>query len=105
MGSAMQPLRKAIWGAVVVTVAVGLAGCDGGSDNEPSAVPGATITISGNVVTPKNVTVRPGSQVAFVNNDSRDHNMVSDPHPEHNDCPAINNVGVLRPTQSRQTGN
>jgi len=43
--------------------------------------------------------------VTFINNDSRQHEMDSDPHPEHTDCPPINSVGVLAPGQSRQTGN
>jgi len=56
-------------------------------------------------VTPRSVTVTRGSQVTFVNNDSRPHDMESDPHPEHTDCPEINSVGTLSPGQSRQTGN
>ena len=47
----------------------------------------------------------PGTQVTFMNADSRDHEMDSDPHPEHSDCPAINSVDFLVPGQSRQTGN
>jgi hypothetical protein len=43
--------------------------------------------------------------VQFVNNDSRAHDMDSDPHPEHTDCPPINAVGFLSPNQSRQTEN
>ena len=35
----------------------------------------------------------------------RSHEMFSDPHPEHTDCPEINQVGFLSPGQSRQTGN
>lgn len=31
--------------------------------------------------------------------------MTSDPHPEHTDCPEINNVGPLNNGQSRETGN
>ena len=41
----------------------------------------------------------------FVNNDSRRHDMASDHHPDHQECPAINSVGVLQPGQSRETGN
>jgi hypothetical protein len=33
------------------------------------------------------------------------HDMSSDPHPTHTDCPEIDQVGVLNPLQSRQTGN
>jgi hypothetical protein len=33
------------------------------------------------------------------------HDMASNPHPEHTDCPEINSVGFLQPGQSRATGN
>jgi plastocyanin len=56
-------------------------------------------------VSPRDVTVAAGSRVTFVNNDSRAHDMASDPHPEHSACPALNDVGFLQAGQSRQTGN
>jgi len=43
--------------------------------------------------------------VTFINNDNQSHNMTSDPHPEHTDCPEINSVGFLSGGQQRQTGN
>lgn len=46
-----------------------------------------------------------GSRVTFVNSDNQPHDMQSNPHPEHTDCPEINQVGFLNPGQSRQTGN
>jgi plastocyanin len=64
-----------------------------------------TITISNNTVCPQNITVPRGTQVTFVNQDSVAHEMNSDPHPEHTDCPEINSVGHLEFGQSRQTGN
>jgi plastocyanin len=64
-----------------------------------------TITISANSVSPRTLTVPTGSRVTFVNNDTRAHDMASDPHPEHTTCPAINDVGFLQPGQSRTTGN
>lgn len=63
------------------------------------------MTISSARVTPKTLTVGAGSQVTFVNNDVVAHEMHSDPHPEHTDCPELNQVGHLSPGQSRQTGN
>jgi plastocyanin len=84
-----------------------LAAC-GGSDSAPTPPPAtsaATITIANNTVTPKNVTVPLGSQVTFVNNDNRSHDMESNPHPEHTDCPALSQVGFLNPGQSRTSGN
>ena len=73
----------------------------------PSTTPVATttITISNNTVTPKDIRVSRGAQVTFVNNDNRAHEMTSDPHPEHTDCPEINQVGFLNAGQQRQTGN
>jgi plastocyanin len=73
----------------------------------PSPSPGstATITISGNAVSPREVTISAGGRVTFVNNDTRAHDMNSDPHPEHTQCPEISQVGFLQPGQSRTTGN
>jgi plastocyanin len=66
----------------------------------------ATITITPtNAVSPNIVTVSPGSRVTFVNNDTRAHEMASDPHPEHSDCPELNQVGFLQAGQSRTSGN
>jgi plastocyanin len=81
--------------------------CGRNADTSPSPTPtpGTTVSITSGGVTPKTLTVARGSQVTFVNNDSRPHDMESDPHPEHTDCPEINQVGTLNPGQSRQTGN
>lgn len=101
-------------------VAASLAGlmfaCGGSSDSTSSTTsPSGTCTTGSNVTTivitsagavcPVNITVARGAQVTFVNQDSRGHDMFSDPHPEHNDCPEINQVGHLEPGQTRQTGN
>lgn len=91
--------------------------CGGGGSNSspssPSPTPtttpapstGTTITITSSGASPRSVTVSAGSRVTFVNNDSRVHDMNSDPHPAHTDCPEINQVGFLSAGQSRQTGN
>jgi plastocyanin len=64
-----------------------------------------TITITASGVSPKVISVPVGSRVTFVNNDRTAHDMSSDPHPEHTNCPEINQVGFLTNGQSRQTGN
>jgi plastocyanin len=79
--------------------------CSSASSSPSPSTAAATITITNNTVSPKNVSVPRGSQVAFVNNDNTTHNMASDPHPEHTDCPEINQVGSLSPGQTRLTGN
>lgn len=61
-----------------------------------------TITPSG--VTPSELRVPVGSRVTFVNNSSRAHDIESDPHPVHTECPVINHVGFIRPGESKQTG-
>ena len=83
--------------------------CGGGSNPSPAPSPTPsnpyTFTLSSSGVSPKELTVPIGTQVAFVNRDTRQHEMTSDPHPEHTDCDEINTVGLLNPNQSKQTGN
>ena len=85
-----------------------LAAC--GSSSSPSTPSPAdnpnkmTISAAG-VLTPSEITVTAGSRVLFINNHARSHQVASDPHPEHNDCPEINQVGLLAAGQSRETGN
>lgn len=57
------------------------------------------------MVNPKELAVSPGTRVLFINNHTRPHDMSSDPHPDHSNCPEINQVGLLNPGQSRETGN
>ena len=92
--------------AVTTAMACLVAAC--GSSNDPAPSPpvaGSTITITSSGVSPKSLLVSPGTQVTFMNSDSRDHEMTSDPHPEHTDCPAINTVDLVVPGQSKQTSN
>ncbi len=92
------------WPAVVALL--GLTACGGGSPSSPSTgTTSATVTITSSGVNPTQLNVSQGSRVTFVNNDTKSHNMASDPHPEHTDCPPINDVGDLKPGQQRQTGN
>ncbi len=66
----------------------------------------ATITIGadGNA-SPLTVTITRGGRVTFVNNHSQAHDMSSDPHPEHTQCPELNQVGFLTAGQTRTSGN
>jgi plastocyanin len=63
-----------------------------------------TITITNSGVSPSSVQVRVGGRVRFVNQSNAPHDVASDPHPIHTDCPQINLVGLLNPGQSRETG-
>jgi plastocyanin len=70
------------------------------------ATTSATITISSaGVVSPSSVTIVQGGRVTFVNNDSRNHDMSSDPHPEHTDCPPMEQVGFMTAGQTKTSGN
>ena len=75
----------------------------GGGTGSPGPV-GATITIGANgAVSPASVTINNGESVRFVNSHNRPHQMASDPHPNHTDCPPINALPTLDPGQSGQT--
>jgi plastocyanin len=103
-------VTKAAWG-LAAAGAIGLAAACGGGSTSPSGgggtpPPNTTITItSSGVVSPKNLVVSAGTQVTFVNNSTIVHEIYSNPHPEHTDCPEINSVGYLAPGQSGQTAN
>jgi plastocyanin len=81
------------------------ADCGSGSGPTPPAVQTTTVTITASGASPQNVQITQGQRVRFVNNDGRSHNMTSDPHPDHTDCPELNQVGFLSSGQSRETGN
>jgi plastocyanin len=71
----------------------------------PTPVAATTITINANgQVTPADIQVARGTRVNFLNQHSSPHDMTSNPHPTHTDCPEINQVGNLFNGQSRTTG-
>lgn len=106
------------WGTAVSVAVLALAAarCGGGGDTPTAPTPGggssggpasaaATITIEANGrVNPSTVTIALGGRVTFVNNHTRNHDMSSDPHPTHTDCPEMAQVGFLAPGQSRTSG-
>jgi plastocyanin len=103
--------RFAAGGALAFVIAAcGGGSTGGGASPSPTPPPAGggtttpTVTIANNAVSPKNITVTRGSQVTFLNNDNQPHDVESDPHPVHTDCPEINEVGFLSPGQSRRTG-
>ena len=112
--------RHALSCALVLACAATMMACggDGGNGGAPTPPPAgggggggggtgtvaATITITASGVSPRNVTVPVGSRVTFVNNDTVGHDMHSDPHPAHTDCPALALVGFLSAGQSRTSG-
>ena len=110
----LQGLRHAALVAVSMAVGVACGGGGGGGYSAPSTPSGstggggastaaATIRVSAAGVSPRDVSVEVGQQVMFVNDDTRSHEMMSDPHPTHGSCPEINDVGDLAPGQSRMT--
>ena len=109
----MKGRPKCIGGLTCAVAMSAMLGCGGGGSSSSGTTPtpstpnnpATTITITSAGVSPKAIVVARGSQVTFVNNDTVTHDMSSDPHPDHNTCPEINQAGFLSPGQSRQTGN
>jgi plastocyanin len=91
-----------------------LASCGGGdgSPASPSPPPSGggggtpvvtnTITITSAGVDNKNIAIAVGTKVTFVNNDTRSHQMSSNPHPVHTDCPGLN-MPALQPGQRAES--
>ena len=74
---------------------------DAGPASPSTTTPTVTITADG--VSPKQVRINVGDRVRFVNNDSVNRQINSNPFPAHDDCPPINAVDVLTPGQSKET--
>jgi len=115
--SPARPVRAGGWRLALVLAAAGAftAGACGDSSSPstpsspvPTATPppggAVTVTISGGATSPKQVEINVGQRVAFVNNDTVAHEVASNPHPIHTDCPPINEVGGLAPGTARLTG-
>src|SRR6187455_1719104 len=93
--------RHSYFMAAALVVAAAAAGCGDDSSDTPTSPSGGggstnttTITLTSSGASPRDITVALGSRVTFVNNDSTPHDMDSNPHPEHTDCPALN-VGFI----------
>lgn len=92
---------------LVLILALLLTSCGGGNSTPTTPTPPSnpyTFTLTSTGVSPKQLTVPLGTRVLFVNQDSRRHDMESDPHPDHSDCTELN-LGALTTGQSRETLN
>jgi len=86
--------RKTI---VFAALLVAVAACDGNGSSSTPTTPtppgapgpsGATITILANgTLSTSVVDINAGQSVTIINQDSRNHELSSDPHPSHVDCP------------------
>ena len=110
----MHTLTRITWRLAAVAFSVSLfAACGsddggGGSPTTPSGSGpgpiGATITIGTNgAVSPSSVTISVGQSVSFVNSHNASHDMASDPHPAHTNCPSINALGLVGAGQTKPT--
>lgn len=105
--------------AAAVLVAATAVACGGGSSTPSTPTPNptppptgggnpmtATITIgTDGRVSPSTVTIAVGGRVTMINNHNTAHDMQSDPHPEHTDCPPMSQIGFLTTGQQRTSGN
>ena len=91
-------------GLTVLSCGAMLAACGGSPSAPPPTDAAATITITSSGLSPREVRVPRSARVQFVNDDTRQHAVSSDPVNTHTDCPAVNEVGTLAPGQRRTTG-
>jgi hypothetical protein len=91
---------------LVVVAALGVACGSSRSTTAPtssaSPTPDGVVVISATGVNPLVLHALADYPVTFVNDDSRAHELRSDPHPAHTDC-ALLNVGTIGSGQSVQT--
>jgi plastocyanin len=103
---------SSIWRHAVVAAALAslmACGDNGGPPTMPSGgggpgPSGATITIGANgAISPSSVSISTSQSVTFVNNDTRGHEIASDPHPSHTMCPSVNALGTIGAGQTKLT--
>jgi len=103
-------MKRVLVFTIAALIAAACGGSSGGGnplvpDSGGPGASGATITIGANgAVNPANVTIAIGQSVTFVNNDTRAHEIASDPHPTHGTCPGIESgLGTLAAGQTKLT--
>jgi plastocyanin len=108
-------VRRAVAAGLALGLFGGLMACGGSSsptgstrvivsDSGAGATSAATITITSNGVSPSQVSVGVGQAVTFINNDTRSHEIASNPHPVHGSCPSIEaGLGVIAAGQTKMT--
>lgn len=92
-------------GVYLLLTACGSWGKSPTAPQTPPPPSGPTVTISGGRATPGAIEIPVGGRLTIVNNDGVSHDMGSDPHPSHEDCPELNQIGMLAPGQNRTSGN
>ncbi len=101
----MNKLRSIAWLVGAVSMVVWLDGC-GSSPTSPSdstpTTPTLTVTDTG--VSPTQLRISVGDQVLIVNSGASIHELQSNVHETHLDCPPMNDPGELTPGQSGFTG-
>jgi plastocyanin len=110
--------RTVLWGIVIGVTAIAVACGGSSSPTNPSPPAGGggggggggtpapntlTLTVTASGVTASGTTLAAGGTITWVNSDNRAHDMSSDPHPQHTDCPGMN-AGDLNPGQQRTVG-
>jgi len=106
----MRNVSSLVGGAAAALALAAALSCGGSSSTGPSGTctPSTnpnTLVVMNNAVCPSAITVARGGQVTIINQDSTSHDMTSDPHPEHTDCPELNAIGFLNPGQTRSSNN
>jgi hypothetical protein len=96
--------------AFTLAAAISCGGSDAGTSTGPSgsctpSTNPSTLVLQNNAICPQSITIPRGGQLTIVNQDSQSHDMTSDPHPSHTDCPALNDIGFVNAGQTRSSGN
>ncbi len=94
----MKLYTRLLTRTVLMILGLGAAACSSyKSPTSPMPSPqSASIMVTGAGLSTSSVTVQPGGAVTFTNNDSAPHEIASNPHPTHTQCPELN-LGVLQP--------
>ena len=98
-------MKKLLFAVLIGTLLV--AGCTQSGGNPPvtagnDSVPVGSdhaVKIAGFAFDPKEITIKKGDTITWMNDDAAPHDVASDPHPTHTDLPGLRS-GTLQSGQS-----
>ncbi len=101
----MNKLRSIAWLVGAVSMVVWLDGCGGTPTSPSDSTPTTpTLTVTDTSVSPTTLQISVGDRVMIVNNGTSIHELQSNEHLVHADCPPMNTPGTLNPGASGLTG-
>jgi plastocyanin len=100
-------VRHGVMAATIVAASLAVVSCGSSTPTSPSPdgphTLVSTVMLESSGLNPREITIAVGERVSFMNHDTVAHTVAGGSGPAQPDCPEINAVGVLAPSEIRPT--